>query len=89
MKTIDERELQNNNKRKTNKGRRSKGNKSWSESVRAKRFCCVYPVYVYPVVYIQLYPVYATIAYFILHYAPYSVLHILFLEAATENHSLK
>ena len=73
----------------TTKEKQTKAEGSWSESVRAKRFCCVYPVYVYPVVYIQLYPVYATIAYFILHYPPYSVLHILFLEAATENHFLK
>ena len=36
MKTIDERELQKNNKRKTNKGRKEQGEKKLSESVRAK-----------------------------------------------------
>ena len=39
MKTIDEREMQNN-KRKQTKAERSKGNRSYSERVRAKRFCC-------------------------------------------------
>ena len=41
MKTIDERELQKNKKRKT-KAERSKGNRSSSESVRAKWFCCAF-----------------------------------------------
>ena len=41
MKTIDERELHKNNKRKT-KADRSKGNRSYSESVRAKWFCCAF-----------------------------------------------
>ena len=36
MKTIDGRELQKNNKRKTNKGRKEQGEKKLSESVRAK-----------------------------------------------------
>ena len=41
MKTIDERELQKTNKRKTNEGRKEQGeNRSYSESVRAKSFCC-------------------------------------------------
>ena len=41
MKTIDEREMQKNNKRKT-KTERSKGNRSYSERVRAKGFCCAF-----------------------------------------------
>ena len=41
MKTIDEREMQKNNKRKT-KTERSKGNRSYSERVRAKWSCCIF-----------------------------------------------
>ena len=36
-----------------------------------------------------LYIIIFVIAYFSLDYPPYSVLHILLLKAATENHSLK
>ena len=40
MKTIDERGLQKHNKTKTNKGRKDQGDRTYSESVRAKWFCC-------------------------------------------------
>ena len=39
MKTIDETETQNNNEMKTNKDRKSKENRGYSERVRAKWFC--------------------------------------------------
>ena len=39
MKTIDEREMQKTKKTKTERG---KGNRSYSERVRAKRFCCAF-----------------------------------------------
>ena len=39
MKTIDEREMQKITKKQT-KTERSKGNRSYSERVRAKWFCC-------------------------------------------------
>ena len=42
MKTIDEREMQKTTKEKQTKAERSKGNRSYSESVRAKWFCCVF-----------------------------------------------
>ena len=40
MKTIDEREMQKTTKEKQAKTERSNGNRSYSERVRAKRFCC-------------------------------------------------
>ena len=40
MKTIDEREIQNTTKEKQTKTEKSKGNKCYSEKVRAKWFCC-------------------------------------------------
>ena len=43
MKTIDEREMQKNKiKEKQIKTERSKGNRSYSERVRAKWFCCAF-----------------------------------------------
>ena len=39
MKTIDEREMQKTSNEKQTKTERSKGNKSYSERVKAKRFC--------------------------------------------------
>ena len=42
MKTIDEREMQKTTKEKQTKAERSKGNRSYSESVRAKWFCCAF-----------------------------------------------
>ena len=39
IKTIDERELQNTTKEKQTKAERNKGNRSYSERVRATRFC--------------------------------------------------
>ena len=36
MKNTDEREMQKNNKRKTNKDRKSNGNRSYIERMRAK-----------------------------------------------------
>ena len=39
-KTIDEREMQKTSKEKQTKTKRSKGNRSCSEMVRAKWFCC-------------------------------------------------
>ena len=42
MKTIDERELQKIAKEKQTKTERSKGNRSYSEMVRAKLFCCAF-----------------------------------------------
>ena len=42
MKRIDEKKETKNNKRKTNKDRKEKGNRSYSERVRAKRFCCAF-----------------------------------------------
>ena len=44
MKTIDERELQNTTKEKQTKTERSKGNRSYSERVRAKWFSCAFKV---------------------------------------------
>ena len=41
MKTIDEREMQKTKEKQT-KTERSKGNRSYSESVRAKWFCCAF-----------------------------------------------
>ena len=40
MKTIDEREMQKTTKEKQTKTGRSQRNRSYSERVRAKRFCC-------------------------------------------------
>ena len=40
MKTIDEREMQKTTKEKQTKTERSKGNRRYSERVRAKWFCC-------------------------------------------------
>ena len=42
MKTIDEREIQKTTKEKQTKTERSKGNRSYSERVRAKWFCCAF-----------------------------------------------
>ena len=42
MKTIDEREMQKATKEKQTKTERSKGNRSYSERVRAKWFCCAF-----------------------------------------------
>ena len=42
MKTIDEREMQKTTKEKQTKTERSKGNRSYSERVRAKWFCCTF-----------------------------------------------
>ena len=42
MKTIDEREKQRTTKEKQRKTERSKGNRSYSERVRAKWFCCAF-----------------------------------------------
>ena len=42
MKAIDEREMQKPTKEKQTKAERSKGNRSYSKSVRAKWFCCVF-----------------------------------------------
>ena len=42
MKAIDERELQKTTKEKQTKTERSKGNRSYSERVRAKLFCCAF-----------------------------------------------
>ena len=42
MKTIDEREMQKTTKEKQTKTERSKGNRSYSERVRAKWFFCAF-----------------------------------------------
>ena len=42
MKTINEREMQKTTKEKQIKTERSKGNRSYSERVRAKWFCCAF-----------------------------------------------
>ena len=42
METIDEREMQKTTKEKQTQTERSKGNRSYSESVRAKLFCCAF-----------------------------------------------
>ena len=42
MKTKDEREMQKTKKEKQRKAERSKGNRSYSEVVRAKWFCCAF-----------------------------------------------
>ena len=42
MKTIDEREMQKTTKEKQTKTERSKGNRSYSERVRDKWFCCAF-----------------------------------------------
>ena len=42
MKTIGEREMQKTTKEKQTKAERSKGNRSYSESVRGKWFCCAF-----------------------------------------------
>ena len=42
MKRIDEREMQKTKKEKQTKTERSKGNRSYSEKVRAKWFCCAF-----------------------------------------------
>ena len=42
MKTIDEREMQKTTKEKQTKTERSKGNRSYSERVRAKWLCCAF-----------------------------------------------
>ena len=41
-KTIDEKEMQKTTKEKQTKTERSKGNRSYSERVRAKWFCCAF-----------------------------------------------
>ena len=42
MKTIDKREMQKTTKEKQTKTERNKGNRSYSERVRAKWFCCLF-----------------------------------------------
>ena len=42
METIDEREMQKATKEKQTKAERSNGNRSSSERVRAKWFCCAF-----------------------------------------------
>ena len=42
MKTIDEREMQRTTNEKQTKTERSKGNRSYSENVRPKLFCCAF-----------------------------------------------
>ena len=42
MKTIDERELKKTTIEKPAKAERSNANRSYSENVRAKRFCCAF-----------------------------------------------
>ena len=42
MKTIDEREFQKTTKENQTKTERSKGNRSYSERVRAEWFCCAF-----------------------------------------------
>ena len=42
MKTIDERKMQKTTKEKQTKTERSKGNRSYSERVRAKWSCCIF-----------------------------------------------
>ena len=42
MKTIDEREMQKTTKEKQTKTERNNGNRSYSERVRAKWFCCAF-----------------------------------------------
>ena len=42
METIDEREMQKTTKEKQTKAERSNGNRSYSERVRAKWFCCAF-----------------------------------------------
>ena len=42
METIDEREMQKTTKEKQTKAERSNGNRSYSEKVRAKWFCCAF-----------------------------------------------
>ena len=42
MKTVDEREMQKTTKEKQTKAERSKGNRTYSEKVRAKLFCCAF-----------------------------------------------
>ena len=42
IKTVDEREMQKTTKEKQTKTERSKGNRSYSERVRAKWFCCAF-----------------------------------------------
>ena len=42
MKTTDEKELQKTTKEKQTKTERSKGNRSYSERVRGKWFCCAF-----------------------------------------------
>ena len=44
MKTIDEREIQKATKEKQTKAERNKGNRSYSERVRAKLFSYAFPV---------------------------------------------
>ena len=42
METTDEREIQKKTKEKQTKAERSNGNRSYSERVRAKWFCCAF-----------------------------------------------
>ena len=42
MKTIDEREMHKTKREKQTKAEKSKGNRSYSERVRAKWFCCAF-----------------------------------------------
>ena len=42
METIDEREMQKTTKEKQTKPERCNGNRSYSERVRAKWFCCAF-----------------------------------------------
>ena len=44
MKTKDERKMQKTTKEKQKKTERSKGNRTYSEKVRAKWFCCAFKI---------------------------------------------
>ena len=44
MKTVDEREMQKTTKEQQSKVERSKGERGYSERVRAKWFCCAFSV---------------------------------------------
>ena len=47
MKTIDEREMQNTTNEKQTKTERSKGNRSYSKTVKAKLFSCAFKLEVF------------------------------------------
>ena len=59
MKTIDEREIQKPTKKQT-KAERSKGNRSYSESGKAKWFCCAFKLkqknFFYAIEYDKMHP---------------------------------